>query len=107
MDKENGNLVINFIPALGNTINHKARDLLNQHFHNIKVTLKMDINMEKEFKFLIMETDMKVFILMENLKEKELIIGVMAQYIKASSRMVFALDMVFGSLAQKNIKDHT
>jgi hypothetical protein len=36
MDRENGNLGINFILALGNTTSQKAKDLSKALYHNIK-----------------------------------------------------------------------
>ena len=107
MEKENGNQDKNFILAIGNIINLKEMDILNLHYQNIKDKLKMDINMEKEVNFSIMEIDTKVSILMESLKEMEHTFGATDLFIKANLRMVLDLAMEFGLTAYKNIKAHT
>ncbi len=107
MDKANGNQGRNFIQVLGSIINQKEKDLLNQVFLNIKATSKMDINMAGDFSYLAMEIVMKAITQMENLKAMELIIGVMVQSIRESSKMDYDLDMEFGNSAHRNMKELT
>ena len=104
MDKANGNQGMNFIQVLGSIINQKEMDLLNQVFPNIRATSKMGINMEGDFSYSTMEIGMKAITQMENLKAMELIIGVMVQFIRENSKMVYDSAMEFGNLAHRNMK---
>jgi GTPase Era involved in 16S rRNA processing len=67
----------------------------------------MAINMEKGWSYSIMEIGMKVTIQMENQKDKEIIIGAMAQSIRVSLKMGSDLEQVFGNLVERSMKELT
>ena len=88
MEAENGYLeMINMLDN-GNLTNLMAKGKLKLQHPNIKVQLKMDINMVKGFNFLVMETGIMDFMQMAGQKGKEHIIGIMELYIKDNLKMV-------------------
>lgn len=105
MELENGNLGISSIVALGSLINLKEKDISNLLFHSIMEMSKMGISMVKELNFSTMEIDMMECTRMENLKVKELMLGVTAPSIKDSLRMDFALVLGFGSMELKSMRE--
>ena len=66
----------------------------------------MGISMEEEFKYLRMVINMKDFMQMENLKEMELICGIMELFIKGSLKMESGMGMENGVMEKKSMKDN-
>lgn len=87
MGSESGNLESSFTQVVGNSTNLRVKVISNQPFLNTMEKLKMAINMEVGLKFLTMEIDMKGCTQMENLRDWELMHGLMDQFTKGSLKM--------------------
>lgn len=63
--------------------------------------------MEEEFKYLLTVINMKDCTQMENLREMEIIIGIMELSIRVSLKMEFVMGMVNGVMVNRNMKGNT
>ena len=106
MAKENGNLEAIFMMGNGSSINLKEMEKFTPEHQIIKGRSRMGISMEEEFKYLRMVINMKDFMQMENLKEMELICGIMELFIKGSLKMELGMDMENGVMENKSIKEN-
>lgn len=106
MAKENGNLGAISMMVNGSSINLKEMEKFTPEHQIIKGRSRMGISMEEEFKYLRMVINMKDFMQMENLKEMELICGIMELFIKGSLKMELGMDMENGVMENKSIKEN-